>query len=92
MAKRRILPRDVPDASAWWTALIFGTAILSYIVMMAVIMRFAPDRFTTPSIANVLMLMLATILLGVSAFFLARIIAAVTAARHSVTGIAGTFG
>jgi hypothetical protein len=82
---------SVGDVTSWWSSFLVGALIQAFLVMIALIDALTPIFFTTPPIANGLLALFAVLLLGGSAFFLFRIIGAVTAAQNSVTGVGETF-
>jgi hypothetical protein len=81
----------VPDVSSWWTSFVTGATIQLALLLMSLVGILTNAYFTTPPLANAAMNMLGIFLLGLSAFFLFRIVGAVTRAQHSSTAISETF-
>lgn len=81
----------VPDVSSWWTSFLTGATIQLGLLTMALISRFTNAYFTTPPLANAVVSTLSIFLLAVSAFFLFRVVGAVTTAQRSTTAVAETF-
>lgn len=81
----------VPDVSSWWSCFVAGNLLQGLFLFFRVISLLTPFFFTAPPMANLLLGLFASLLLMASAFFLYRIIDAVTAAQQSVTGIDVTF-
>lgn len=81
----------VPDVSSWWTSFVTGATIQLGLLFMSLVSVFTNAYFTTPPLANAAMNILGIFLLGLSAFFLFRIVGAVTRAQHSSTAISETF-
>jgi hypothetical protein len=82
---------SVPDVSSWWTCFVVGNLVQAFLILQLLIELLTPFFFTTPRIANALLGLFSSLLLIGSAFFLFRIIGAVTTAQMSVTGIEETF-
>lgn len=81
----------VPDVSSWWTSFLAGATIQLALLGMALVGRFTNAYFTTPPLANAIVSTLSIFLLALSAFFLFRVVGAVTAAQSSTTAVAETF-
>lgn len=81
----------VPDVSSWWTSFVTGATIQLGLTSMSLVRIFTNAYFTTPPLANAAMNLLAMLLLGLSAFFMFRIVGAVTRAQRSTTAISETF-
>ena len=68
-----------------------GTLILFALTLLTALDRLTPFVLMTPPGVNGLFLLLALLLLAGSAWFLWRIVAAITLAQQSVTRVEGTF-
>lgn len=81
----------VPDVSSWWTSLIAGVTIQLLLFAMSVFTALTNAYFTTPIAATAGLNLLGVALLALSAFFLFRVVGAVTLAQQSTTGVSEAF-
>lgn len=82
---------SVDTVSSWWSCWVAGTLILFALTLLTALDRLTPFVLMTPPGVNGLFLLLALLLLAGSAWFLWRIVAAITLAQQSVTRVEGTF-
>lgn len=83
--------QTVEAVSSWWTCFVVGAVVHTVLLAMTLIDLATPFNFLTPPGVNAFFACFASALLALSAFFLLRIIAAITRAQHSVTHVGDTF-
>ena len=81
----------VGEVSSWWTCTLVGGAIVVLLLLMVLVEATTFFRFTTPTIANLLLAGFGLLLLAGGSFFLFQIVGKVTSAQNSVTGAAAAF-
>lgn len=83
--------QTVAAVSSWWTCFVCG-ALLHTVLMAVVLLDLGTNlAIITPPGVNMFFLFFATALLGVSAWYLYRIIGAITRAQHTATHVGDTF-
>ncbi len=83
--------QSAQDVTSWWTAYLVGGTIPAVLLFLKSIGPATGIHVVTPPAADGLMMLFALVLIATAAFFLQRIIAAVTAAQGAVTGVGDTF-
>lgn len=82
---------SVDKVSSWWTCYVAGVLVLAALTVLTALDRLTPFVLMTPPGVNGLFLLLALLLLAGSAWFLWRIVSAITLAQQTVTRVTGTF-
>jgi hypothetical protein len=82
---------NVPDVGSWWTCFVAGNAIEFCLLGLRLINTVTPLKILTPPTLNIGMIIFATLLLVGSAFFLFRIIGAITRAQTSLVAFDDVF-
>lgn len=82
---------SVGDVTSWWACFIGGGFIQAFVVAVPLFNTNGVLMITAPPLIHLLMLLFGLALWLASAFFLWRVIAAITSAQRSFAGIAETF-
>lgn len=83
--------QSVEPVASWWTCYISGMLVHSFLALIVAIDVLTDFAVITPAGVNTFFLFFATVLLAGSAWFLFRIVGAVTRAQATVTSIGDTF-
>jgi hypothetical protein len=83
--------QTVGHVSSWWTCFVCGAVIHTILLTLLILDAATAFAFLTPPGVNAFFVFFATALLGLSAWYLFKIIGAVTRAQHSVTHVGETF-
>ncbi len=82
---------SVSEVGSWWTCYVVGNLIQNFVIFTLLLGPMTGIHVITPPMVNQGLMTFALLLLLGAAFFLRRIIAAITGAQHVTTGIGETF-